>query len=62
MEIVEYTPDLQSALTEFYNRQTVNVPHCYPVNEGEFALVMCGVTGKADMKEGGSISKQLSLR
>ena len=53
MEIVQYTPDLQSALTEFYNRQTANVPYCYPVNEGEFALVMCGVTGKADIKEGG---------
>lgn len=53
MEIVQYTPDLQCALTEFYNSQTVNVPHCYPVNEEEFAPVMCGVTGEADIKEGG---------
>ena len=42
MEIVQYTPKLQSALTEFYNRLTVNVPHCYPVKEEEFALAMRG--------------------
>ena len=54
MEIVEYTPKLQSVLTAFYNRQTVNVPHCYPVKEEEFALAMVGVTtGKADIQEGG---------
>ena len=53
MEIVQYTPKLQSALTEFYNRLTVNVPHCYPVKEEEFALAMRGVNGKADMQEGG---------
>ena len=54
MEIVEYTPKLQSVLTDFYNRQTVNVPHCYPVKEEEFALAMVGVTtGKADIQEGG---------
>ena len=53
MEIVQYTPELQSDLTEFYNRQTANVPHCYPVNEQEFALVMRGVTGKAEIKAGG---------
>ena len=44
MEIVQYTPKLQGALTEFYNRQTVNVPHCYPVKEEEFALEMRGIT------------------
>ena len=54
MNIVQYTPKLQSVLTEFYNRQTVNVPHCYPVKEEEFALAMRGVTtGKADIQEGG---------
>jgi GNAT superfamily N-acetyltransferase len=54
MNIVKYTPRLQSVLTEFYNRQTVNVPHCYPVKEEEFALAMRGVTtGKADIQEGG---------
>ena len=54
MEIVQYTPKLQSVLTEFYNRQTVNVPRCYPVKEEEFALAMRGVTtGKADIQEGG---------
>ena len=54
MEIVQYTPKLQSVLTEFYNRQTVNVPHCYPVKEEELALAMVGATtGKADIQEGG---------
>ena len=53
MEIVEYTPKLQGVLTDFYNRQTVNVPHCYPVKEEEFALAMVGVNGKADIQEGG---------
>ena len=53
MEIVQYTPDLQSALTEFYNRQTVNVPRCYPVKEEEFALAMRGVNGKANIQEDG---------
>jgi GNAT superfamily N-acetyltransferase len=53
MEIVQYRPELQSALTEFYNRLTVNVPHCYPVKEEEFALAMRGVNGESDIKEGG---------
>jgi len=54
MEIVQYTPDLQASVTQFYNRLTADVPHCYPVNEEEFATAMRGVTtGKADKKEGG---------
>ena len=55
MEIVQYTPELQSTLTEFYNRLTVNVPHCYPVKEEEFArnVAMRGVNGEADIQEGG---------
>ena len=51
MEIVQYTPELQSALTEFYNRQTVNVPHCYPVNEEEFAFEMRGITNNVKDSE-----------
>ena len=53
MEIVEYTPKLQSALTEFYNRLTANVPHCYPVTAEEFALGIRGLTGEANKNEGG---------
>ncbi len=53
MNVVQYTPKLQNALTEFYNCQTINVPHCYPVTEEEFALAMRGVNGKADKNEGG---------
>ncbi|RKU07582.1 hypothetical protein C6501_17605 [Candidatus Poribacteria bacterium] len=48
MEILQYTPDLQTPLTQFYNRLTVNVPHCYPVKEAELADAMCSVTGQSD--------------
>lgn len=51
MEIVQYTSDLQSPLTEFYNRQTINVPHCYPVKEEEFALEMRGITDNVEDSE-----------
>ncbi len=54
MEILQYTPDMQEPLTQFYNRMTANVPKCYPVKEEEFAAAIRGVTtGKADKKEGG---------
>ncbi len=54
MEILQYTPDMQAPLTQFYNCLTANVPHCYPVNEEEFSVAIRGVTtGKADKKEGG---------
>ena len=44
MEILPYTPDMVSSVTGFYNRLTVGVPHCYPVEEKEFAHAMRGVT------------------
>lgn len=54
MEIVQYTPDLQTSVTQFYNRLTADVPHCYAVKEEELATAIRGVTtGKADKKEGG---------
>lgn len=54
MEILQYTPDMQEPLTQFYNCLTTNVPHCYRVNEEEFSVAIRGVTtGKADKKEGG---------
>ena len=54
MEIIQYTPDMQAPVTQFYNRLTADVPHCYPVDEEEFSIAICGVTtGKADKKEGG---------
>lgn len=54
MEILQYTPDMQEPLTQFYNRMTANVPKCYPVKGEEFAAAIRGVTtGKADKKEGG---------
>lgn len=40
MEIIQYTSDLLSPLTDFYNELTAEVPHCYPVKEEEFALAM----------------------
>lgn len=54
MEIIQYTPDLQTRVTQFYNRVTANVPHCYPVKEEEFAVALRGVmTGKSDKDAGG---------
>ena len=54
MEILQYTPNMQEPLTQFYNRMTANVPKCYPVKSEEFAAAIRGVTtGKADKKEGG---------
>ena len=54
MEIFQYTPNMQAPVTQFYNRLTANVPHCYPVTEEEFATAVRGVTtGKADKNEGG---------
>lgn len=54
MEILQFTPDLLTPLTKFYNRLTTDVPHCYPIKNEEFAHALCGViTGKADKTEGG---------
>ena len=54
MEIRQYTPDMQTSVTQFYNSLTAEVPHCYPITEEEFAIAIRGVTtGKADKKEGG---------
>ena len=54
MEILQYTPDMQAPLTQFYNHLIADVPHCYSVKEEEFAIAVRGVTtGKADVKEGG---------
>ena len=54
MEILQYTSDQQTPVTQFYNRLIANVPHCYPVTEEEFAIVLRGVTtGKADKDDFG---------
>lgn len=54
MAIVQYTPDLQTPVTQFYNHVTANVPYCYPVKEEEFAVALHGVTtGKSDKDAGG---------
>ena len=53
MEIFQYTPDLQTSLTQFYNRLTTDVPYCYPIREEEFAVEMRGIDGKVDKTEGG---------
>lgn len=54
MEILQYTPDMQTSLTQFYNHLTADVPHCYPVTEAELAVALRGVTtGKADKEAGG---------
>ena len=53
MEIFQYTPDMQAPVTQFYNCLIANVPHCYPVQEEEFATAVRGITtGKAEKNEG----------
>ena len=45
---------MQASVTQFYNRLIANVPHCYPVTEEEFSIVLRGVpTGKADKNDVG---------
>ena len=51
MEILQYTPDMVSSVTAFYNRLTAGVPHCYPVTEDEFAHAMRGVTDNVEDSE-----------
>lgn len=48
MEIMQYTPDLLTPLTNFYNDFTVDVPHCYPVKEEDLEYATSGVTGKSE--------------
>lgn len=48
MEVLQYTPDMLSSLTQFYNRLTINVPYCYPIKEEELADTLSIATGKAD--------------
>ena len=60
MEILQYIPDMQTPVTQFYNRMTANVPHCYPVKEEEFAIAMHRITAdEADIKDDGLDSEAL---
>ncbi len=47
MEIIQYTSDLLTPLTKFYNDFTVDVPHCYPVKEDDLEFATSGVIGKS---------------
>ncbi len=55
MEIFKYTPDILILIpvTQFYNRLTSNVPHCYPVNESELAHALISVTGQSENTDDG---------
>ncbi|MDE0087449.1 MAG: GNAT family N-acetyltransferase [Candidatus Poribacteria bacterium] len=48
MEILQYTPDLLTPLTHFYNRLVADVPHCYPVREQELADALSGAICQTD--------------
>ncbi len=48
MEILQYTPDLLTPVTQFYNHLTADVPHCYSIKEEEMADAMHSVTGQTD--------------
>ncbi len=52
MKILQYTPDLLTPTTQFYNRLTANVPHCYTVKEKELAFALNGVTDQTDNVHG----------
>ena len=49
MEILQYTPDMLSSLTQFYNHLTAIVPHCYPVKEKEFSLAIQNLDSGDDL-------------
>ncbi len=52
MEILQYTPDMVTPLTQFYNRLTAEVPHCYPVKEEEMVDAVNGIfSGKDDKND-----------
>lgn len=48
MEVIRYSPEFLSPVTQFYNLLTAEVPNCHPVKEDEFALAMQGVSGHTD--------------
>lgn len=48
MEILQYTSDILTPVTQFYNHLTAEVPHCYPAKEEEFANVMSVAAGEAN--------------
>lgn len=60
MKIVQYTRDILTPLTQFYNRLITNVPHCYPIKEKEFAIAMVGVTSKVK-KKGGTLGSEAAF-
>ena len=51
MEIFQYTPDMLTPVTQFYNRVTADVPHCYPVKAEEFAVDMRDVTDEINNRD-----------
>ena len=53
MAIIQYTPDILTPVTQFYNRLTADVPHCYPVKEEEFALAISHVTDQTNNNDYG---------
>ena len=52
MDIVQYTPNILTPLTQFYNHLTANVPFCYPVNEHEFSSVLPKVNNEVNKSVG----------
>lgn len=51
MEIIQYEPTLLKKLTEGYNNITRHVPHCYRVDENDFADAVAGITGDGEGHE-----------
>ena len=43
MEIIQYEPTMLKALTQGYNNVTRHIPHCYRVDEKDFADAIAGI-------------------
>lgn len=61
MDILQYTPDMQTQVTQFYNRLTADVPHCYPVEAEEFAIALCGVAIPKTRRRDGGINAEAAF-
>lgn len=61
MEIIKYTPDFLTSLTQFYNDFTVDVPHCHPVKEEDIAFATSGVTGQSKYYDADDIKSETAF-
>ncbi len=61
MEIIQYSTDFLTPLTQFYNDFTLDVPHCYPVKEEDIVFATSGVTGKSKYYDADDIHSEMAF-